>query len=296
MHTLTNALIFNQAVIDLFGSVVLLLESNVPVPETLHDTPANWILCHIWLGNLLLWGAFNASTLNLLSVTLERFFAIVFPLRYCGLFTRRVVIVLVCCSWIMGVFLQGLYISVVHVFSGGKCYFESSGRTQLIGAIFICIKFFLPVFIMVFAYASIMFVLKKGVQRLAVAPRVITVAPVDTAPRVVTVAGSVTSTAPPAVETRDNSLRRARRNTFKTLLIVFISFLVCWAPNQIVFFLFNLGWPLDFGGNIYVISVSLVAVNSCINPIIYGIKYKRFREGVRKLLGRRQEESNSFTM
>ena len=133
LHTLTNALIFNQAVVDLFGSVMLLLASNIPVADPLLDTPGHWLLCHIWIGNLLLWGAFNASTFNLLSVTMERFFSIVFPFRYRTLFTRRVVVILVCGSWVLGVTLQGVYIAVVHVFQDGKCFFESSSRTRVIG-------------------------------------------------------------------------------------------------------------------------------------------------------------------
>ena len=82
MHTLTNALIFNQAAVDLVGSVVLLLSSNIPLPDRLSNNAADWLLCRIWIGNLFLWGAFNASTFNLLSMTMERFLAIVFPLRH----------------------------------------------------------------------------------------------------------------------------------------------------------------------------------------------------------------------
>ena len=132
---------------------------------------------------------------------------------------------------------------------------------------------------MILAYASIMFVLKKGAQRIVDAPR-----PMQSTEPTTTAAKTTRA------NIRKNPLRRARRNTLKTLVTVFITFLVCWAPNQIIFFLFNLGWPLDFSSVIYIISVCLVAVNSCINPIIYGIKYKRFRQGARKLLGFSVEE------
>ncbi|XP_022084978.1 neuropeptide FF receptor 1-like [Acanthaster planci] len=137
MHTLTNALIFNQASVDLLGSVVLLLASNIPVPNRLSSTLADWLLCRVWIGNLFLWGAFNASTFNLLSVTMERFLAIVFPLRHTQFFNRRLVIILTIGSWVLGISLQGAYIAVVQGFIDGKCFFESSPRSRFIGAAFV---------------------------------------------------------------------------------------------------------------------------------------------------------------
>ena len=98
LHTLTNALLFNQAAVDLVVSIVLLLESNVPVPDNLPDSTAGWLLCRVWVGDLFLWGTFIASTLNLLSVTVDRFVAIVFPLRYATLLTRRRVVFMVIVS------------------------------------------------------------------------------------------------------------------------------------------------------------------------------------------------------
>ncbi|XP_038055010.1 galanin receptor 2b-like [Patiria miniata] len=275
MHSLTNALIFNQAAVDLFGSVVLLLASNIPVPDPLPNTPAGWILCRIWIGNLFLWGAFSASTLNLLSVTMERFFAIVFPFRHTRFFTRRLVIILTVGSWVVGIAEQGVYIAVVQDFVDGRCFFESSSRTRPIGTVFIILQFFVPVFLMFLAYIAIIYVLVRSAKRVGVQPHVATASGTE----------AETGPVPHRVESQGGSLLRAGRNTFKTLLIVTISYFICWAPNSIIFFLFNLGWPLDFTSVSYIISVSLVAVNSCINPVIYGIKYKRFRQGLRKLFG-----------
>ena len=277
MHTLTNALIFNQAAVDLVGSVVLLLSSNIPLPDRLSNNAADWLLCRIWIGNLFLWGAFNASTFNLLSMTMERFLAIVFPLRHAQFFSRRLVIILTVGSWVLGIALQGVYIAAVQGFVEGQCFFKSSPRSGFIGALFICLKFFVPALLMLLAYSGIIFVLLRSAGRVGVR-----------APQTSTLAGTAesgTASLPPHFETRGGSLVRASRNTFKTLLLVFISFFVCWSPNQIIFFMFNLGWPLDFTSIAYVISVSLVALNSCINPVIYGIKYKKFRLSLRKLFG-----------
>ena len=90
------------------------------------------------------------------------------------------------------------------------------------------------------------------------------------------------------------SLLRARRNTFKTFLIVFVTFLICWTPNQIIYFSFNLGMPLQFTEWYYLLSVAMVASNSCVNPVIYALKYRQFRKGLRGMFcGQRTRNDQS---
>ena len=48
----------------------------------------------------------------------------------------------------------------------------------------------------------------------------------------------------------------------------------------------NVGHPTDFSSNFYHFTVIAVYVNSCLNPIIYGLKYKQFQKASRKLLSK----------
>ena len=100
-------------------------------------------------------------------------------------------------------------------------------------------------------------------------------------------------TADSSPEGQGQSLMRARRNTFKTLLIVFIAFTGCWTPNEVIFLLYSMGVKIDFTSAIYIITLALVATNSCLNPLIYAIKYKQFQKALKTLLGRNVSSEDS---
>ena len=73
---------------------------------------------------------------------------------------------------------------------------------------------------------------------------------------------------------RQEKLAKVRSNILKTLALVSFCFVFCWAGNQIWFFMFGLGYPLDFSSPFYTFSVFAVYVNCSINPFIYIMKYE----------------------
>ena len=63
------------------------------------------------------------------------------------------------------------------------------------------------------------------------------------------------------------------------------AFVVCWSLNEISFVLDIIGVrKMDFSGWYYHVTVVLVMLNSCINPLIYAAKYRDFQDGVRKMM------------
>ena len=89
MRTRTNAFIFHQALVDLIGSAMILLRSEIPSPEPVPDNAFGWIVCPVWLSNTALFVVYLVSTLNLLSLTMVRYFATVHPLRYQTAFLKH---------------------------------------------------------------------------------------------------------------------------------------------------------------------------------------------------------------
>ena len=269
MHTTTNAFIFNQALIDLLGSLLVICSSLIPIPDPIPSGAGGLLLCKLWISKYFLFGLFVTSTFNLVALTLERYIAIVFPFRYHILGTRRNVIAVILSVWVAA-FLFVSYSIFIRSLENGQCIQILVAYPQVLGVAVFVITYLLPVTVMLIVYVHITIVLKKGAARVGPAP--------------------TASTAPggrEAVEGQGESLMRARRNTFKTLLIVFVTFTVCWTPNEITFLLFNLGVDVDFTSAIYIISVAMVAANGCLNPFIYAIKYKQFRKALATLFCRR---------
>ncbi|XP_022095080.1 galanin receptor type 2-like [Acanthaster planci] len=264
MHTTTNAFITNQAVIDFLGSAMLLLGSNTPIPVPLPTGLSGDLLCRLWISDFFLWAFLTVSTINLVFLTFERYFAIVFPFRYPTLYSRNRVVVMMTVTWCLG-FGSSCYNVFFYANTDGVCMSLNIPGAQAVGVMIFLLQYLIPVVAILLAYVHITVVLKRGADRVGPQP-----------------------TGQSGVEAAGASLLRARRNTFKTLLIVFITYVFCWTLNSIIFFMFNFGYPLDFNGALYIVSVALVAINSCANPIIYAVKYRQFRQGLKKIFWRKE--------
>ncbi|ESN96208.1 hypothetical protein HELRODRAFT_185072 [Helobdella robusta] len=76
-----------------------------------------------------------------------------------------------------------------------------------------------------------------------------------------------------------STMARARDNILKTSMILSLSFAMCITLNEVYFFLASI-FLLSLSGWLYQLSVILVFMNSCFNPIIYCLKYDPFKKKV----------------
>ncbi|XP_022080387.1 neuromedin-U receptor 1-like [Acanthaster planci] len=290
MQTRTNAFICHQAVVDLLGATMILLQSEAPLPDPVPNDALGWIVCHVWFSNFVLFLLYVISTFNLLSLTMERYFAIVHPFKYQKAFANhprlKVGAVMAGC-WVFATVIKCYNLTIFKV-KDGACASSAEYRSKVIGSLTAILQYVVPVAVMLFAYIRIGVELKRGAARVGPAPA----------------AASGPATGASAADTSQpagmvESLLRARRNTFKMLWIVFVTFLVCWTPNQVIFLMFNLGWTLQYDEWYYLLSVAMVAANCCVNPVIYAFKYRQFRKGLREVFCRgrinRENPSNSAT-
>ena len=92
------------------------------------------------------------------------------------------------------------------------------------------------------------------------------------------------------VHSGDNQLdqfQKAKINTIKTFFIISICFVICWANNQVLYLMYNLGFAVDWDG-VYVKVGILMAFGNCtINPFLYLIKYRDYQEGLKACFCRR---------
>ena len=271
MQTRTNAFIFHQAVIDVFGSIIILLRSEVPLPDPIPDVALAFFLCHVWYIFINFY-FFVLSTFNLLVLTMERYFAIVYPFKYQAAFAtwpRLKVGVAMSICWVIAAVLKS-YNLLIFKEENGTCVPNPIPGAKIIGTVTAIMQYALPVGVMLFAYIQISLEMKRGAARVGPAPP----------------AGA-------NVPSMAESLLQARRNTFKMLLIVFITFVICWTPNQVIFLMFNLGlFDLKLNEWFYILSVAMVATNCCVNPLIYAFKYRQFRKGIQQIFCKRRGQTN----
>ncbi|XP_071807806.1 somatostatin receptor type 5-like [Asterias amurensis] len=278
MQTRTNAFIFHQAVIDLLGSTMNVLRNEIVLPDTIPSNALGRFTCQFWVSNYSLFYFFILSTFNLLVLTMERYFAIVYPFKYQAAFTtwpRLKVSMSMAMCWIFNTILMS-YTLLIYKEENGKCVQNLIPGANIIGVIVAVLQYVVPVAVMLFAYIRISVEMKRGAARVGPAPAQ-------------HLPGG--ANAPDMAE----SLLRARRNTFKMLLIVFITFLICWTPNQVIFLMFNLGIDIQFNGWFFFITVAMVASNSCVNPMIYAFKYRQFRNGLRQIFCRQRNQANDMS-
>lgn len=84
-------------------------------------------------------------------------------------------------------------------------------------------------------------------------------------------------------KTDQTTKRRAtswRVNATKTLFIVYVVYIVCWTPNQFAFLYLTISGSLDYFLHSYQITVILAIFNSCVNPFIYALRHKTYKDKV----------------
>ncbi|XP_054761223.2 galanin receptor 2b-like [Lytechinus pictus] len=92
------------------------------------------------------------------------------------------------------------------------------------------------------------------------------------------------------------NLLHARKRVLYMLILVVIIYAICWGPNTIAYFLYNIRIldPLYLYGPVDRILVLLAFYNSCANPIVYTLRYPRFRKALRNVFTCSKVSSNAI--
>ncbi|XP_028654838.2 trace amine-associated receptor 1-like [Erpetoichthys calabaricus] len=263
LHTPTNSLVLSLAVTD------LLLGGFVMPPRTVQLVESCWYLgdafCKCYLSTVIM--LCTASILHLSFISIDRYFAICYPLQYQVKITVSVTVNLILFSWILsavlgyGIVYPELNLKVIeevyyqNVKCVGSCVLMQNEASSLVSSLF---TFYLPGFVMICIYLKIF-----SVARIQ--------------------ARSITDTVlqnQSAEEKRNAASRTRERKAAKTLAIVMGVFIVCWAP----FFLCNIINPVLNHPAPEILIRALVFfgyMNSTFNPLVYGFFYSWFRKALK---------------
>ena len=254
----TNSLIVSQSVIDFLTS--LLLIANVISVSVGARPPDNYVLgvlyCIFWHNRVILFSCWAISTFNLTAIAIERYLAIIHPIWYHQNFTRKHAWILATLAWLIAPIMQTVYGARSSRLEGERCEAAISPKDKVIvGVLTFFWDFFIPLCIMAFSFTRIMVRFYKMKK-------------------------------PSTGDDGELQRKMRRKNVTKTLATVFVLYFVCWTPEQITFLQFNLGGQLDFGGAWHTIALILATSNSAVNPFVYALRFKQYKEELRSLFSK----------
>lgn len=270
MHKqLTNIFIVNQSTMDATVAMFLFFASLYE-DDRRKRTPGNIAdeaICRLWYTKLPLWGMLVASTYGILMMTLERFFAVVYPIWHKTTYTRNRILsaLTMALPWVIGISFNTAYmVPTAMITPDGECTVYSvwpSKRAQAaVGVFTTFVQYLLPLALLAYGYSRMAWVLHKRVE---------------------TVEGPAGAGGGAKETKRNESMARARSNVMKTLALVAFFFIFCWTWNQVYYLMYHVGYPYaDFTSDFYNFTVVMVFVNCCVNPVIYSVKYEPFQRAV----------------
>ena len=242
LRGVTNIFVCNQSVIDLFSSVVFLVRygmfSTMKLHVTISPQSADF-LCKFWFSDYLLWGTAIASTVNLVCLNIERYLAVFHPIIYRQKLTKTRGKLFAILPWMYGLTHELLWALFGNKSVKNDCVrgWGNEAVGFVSGILTFVITFLLPLIIIGFVYTRIW---RKFCE-----------------------------TESTKQQSTVNEL--ISRNAVKTMAIVSLTFVICWGPNQVLYFYSNVGGVVEWTGVLYRYSVVSALANMCINPFIYRI-------------------------
>lgn len=274
MHTATNYYLFNLAVSDL---VYLLFGLPFEVILFWHQYPYLFGATFCWMSRLIKDTCTFVSVLTIVAFSIERFLAICYPLHVyvmCG-FKRAVRIIIV--VWAVSIVCAmpfGLYTDI-HYLKFPKDYGPELKESAL------CRMIESPP-IPIWELSAILFYILPLALLLVFYTRI-----------VIEIQNRLKDNSALGVRHGSNSMKRtkSRRAVIKMLVVVVITFFICWSPFHIQHVLSPyLTQVVDFEAAIILNTVLFMTsgifyYTSCtINPIIYNVMSNRYRTAFRETL------------
>ncbi len=99
LRTKTSHLLVHLSVVDIMVCIMALPVNLFPTPPPMHG-PFGDFLCRFYVSKYMQWVCMHASEGSLVLVNLERFVAIVYPLKYKSFFTSKKIAIMICIIWV----------------------------------------------------------------------------------------------------------------------------------------------------------------------------------------------------
>ena len=246
--------IFSLALSDIFVAA-LVIPFDIIYWIAFPRWPLGGVVCSLWNSFFFLF--LTASVLNLTSISIDRFLAVVYPLRYQVWMTPRLNKFMIACVWVYSFGIAILIILLLEPPEDGTYSFDLNPYFHgflLIGNVFV------PFVIMIILYSKIYIIAKRHARRAGVA---------------------TSSTSSRSRRSFARELKLA-----KTLGIVVLCFVICWLPFELI----NVMILMDEGVINCAIEIAdtvacwFAYLHSSMNPLLYAFASTEFRRAFKKLL------------
>ncbi|XP_068225027.1 uncharacterized protein [Palaemon carinicauda] len=251
--------------------------------------PFNNFLCNYWI-----WSDYTMtfeSVMTLAAISLDRLWSVTWSLHYRNHNSgkKSLLIILGTWVWVAVIWLPPFfYDRAVHEYGPGICYWDTVLNKNLVVWVGF-MGYYFPLFLMIGAYARIMWVVKKRASTIRDAAKKdsITSQPTETSVSCETgpneqkkLVSAGPSTA--AVDERQEAKLKREMKAVYTLLNIVVIFLICWVPFYILFVL-SAWFPTLFPDWYITFSYWMAYINSAVNPILYPLSSLEFRAAYKKV-------------
>ena len=251
-------LIFNQNALDLCSCLLLVVIFTMKICNIrLMGTLGYW-LCMIFLSENLLWISINGSTINLMSITVERYIKVVHSKWSKKLLRNWVRCSAAAFAWIIGaVYSMALTFSTSDVIDG-VCYgyvIWKSETAALIHGIWNYGSFFLvPIFVFIFCYGKILLVIRRQAHVMA-----------------------SYSGPEPSTSHSQTQLSHIQSNITKTMILVSAFYVITWTPSNTFYLITHINPHLTLIDTAYYVFTFMGFLYISANPFIYAAKFNPVR-------------------
>ena len=258
----TDGLIGALAVTDFLTSVFLF---PIPWAKSVPGNILGHLYCKLLYPSFFMWFCITASTYVLSALCVERYLAVVYPLYFNRVITKRKVNLAIFSMWICA-FVQVCYPLFTFVYDQtiGYCV-DTIGMGPQSNHLSLQhdhhFRLFLPVMTMLITQILIARSLHRQAQQFK------------------EMTGKLRDHSTPSFHVV------ARNRVIKMMLIVVIVYVISWSPNQIVYMCFHLGYiSASYRGSPLHRTLTVIGfANSFANPFIYAASNRSFRQAIKNL-------------
>jgi len=260
-----NLLIINQNLLDMSSCILVVISYSIRLRPYMGGV-LGYFICTIFYSEGAVHSTLNASVINLITLTIERYLKVVHPFWSKKNLKRWMIHAAIVFAWIGGTLYLMPAAFTTTILVDGMClsfYIWQSPAASMVYMTMMCIIFFfIPLVTFIYCYGRIVIVMKRQMRVMAGH----------------NVEGSAQMSA------SQMQSKRIKWNIIKTMIIVSITFIICWFPISIYFMIVDISAPTGglFVG--YFFALFMAYLNTCMNPFIYALKHDGVKQRLAHLI------------